>query len=255
MSFPLLWTCDYATAGAPCQYCYSGGELQTLARRHKTLPRYPTPQDVAEIVASAVEAGDADSVQITGGSTFDTDGEYARIEQILHAVDRRIGRDRISGEIVVYATPPEDPHTVDRIFAAGADRIAMSLEVWDPDLARRIMPGKIRHTGRQRHLDALAYVADTYGPNTACSNFIIGLEPADTVLAGAEYLAASGVVPVASIWIPFGRPVLGSMSAPDLNYYRSVIAGLADIYQRHAIDPPGAHGLNVCMDRDIRRRA
>ena len=71
------------------------------------------------------------------------------------------------------------------------------------------------------------------------------------MLAGAEYLAARGIVPVASGWIPFGRPVLGSMKTPGLDYYRKVKAGLGEIYERHGIVPPGGRGLNVCMCRDI----
>jgi hypothetical protein len=252
LSFQSLWKCDYACAGQPCQYCYSGGELHSIARRKKPLPRYPAPDDVAEIVEYAVCVERcADSIQITGGSTFDVREEYRGIADILRAMDERVGRENISGEVLIYVTAPDEPNLVEELFASGADRLSISLEIWDENLARKIMPGKMKYTGRQRHLDALTYIAEKYGKNKACSNFIVGLEPAESMLEGAEYLAAKGIVPIASVWIPFGRPVLGSMKAPQFDYYQRVKIGLERIYERYGIVPPGGSGLNVCMCRDV----
>lgn len=252
LSFQLLWKCDYACAGEPCQYCYSGGELHNLKKKKKPMPVYPTPEDVADIVEYAMMTEkQANSLQITGGSTFNVSAECDRILAMLEAIDRRVGRANIPGEILIYTTPPADPSLVDPLFAAGADRLSMSLEIWDEQLAARIMPGKMRFTGRQRHLDALDHVVEKHGRGRACSNFIIGLEPAESMLEGAEFVAARGIVPIASVWIPFGRPVLGSMRAPGLDYYRKVKEGLARIYLDYGLIPPGAKGLNVCMCRDI----
>jgi Radical SAM superfamily len=252
LSFQCLWPCDYACAGRPCQYCYSGGVFEALTRKGKPLPPFPTPQDAAEIAHFAiVREGCASNIQITGGSTFSGEAECDLIRDYLEAIDRRVGRENVTGEIVVYATPPTTPRMLDRIFAAGADRVSMSLEIWDEDLARAVMPGKSIFTGRRRHLECLEYVAATYGAGTACSNFIIGLEPAESCLEGAEYLAARGIVPIASVWIPFGRPVMGSMRAPGVAYYQQIKRGLADIYERYDLEPPGGTGLNVCMCKDI----
>ncbi|MPM71710.1 hypothetical protein SDC9_118680 [bioreactor metagenome] len=252
LSFQLLWKCDFACSGNACQYCYSGGELETLVQKGKALPRYPSDEEIAEIVDYAVncDPGIA-SIQITGGSTFDERAECDRIVSILKAIDKRVGRNNIQGEILIYTTPPKDPTLLDALFLAGADRISMSLEIWDEALAAKIMPGKMKYTGRKRHLDALEYVAKTYGKNKACSNFIIGLEPADRMLEGAKYLAERGIVPIASVWIPFGRPVEGSMKAPALDYYQTVRQGLSELYCTYGLEPPGGMGLNVCMCRDI----
>lgn len=75
-------------------------------------------------------------------------------------------------------------------------------------------------------IETLEQIANERGKGRICSNFIIGLEPAASVLEGAKYLGDQGVVPIASVWIPFGRPVEDSMKAPDLSYYRDVITGL-----------------------------
>ena len=137
----------------------------------------------------------------------------------------------------------------------GADRIACSLEVWDDERAAVITPGKRRFTTKERHLNALEYIAEKYGPNRAFSNFIIGLESLETLKEGAEYLAERGIIPSASIWMPFGKPVMGSMKAPGLDYFRAAKEMLAELYVKYNLEPAGGCGLNVCVESDIWRWA
>jgi hypothetical protein len=252
LSFQCLWSCDYACAGEPCQYCYSGGVFEERTRKKKELPRFPTPEDAAEIAEYAIlKEKSARSIQITGGSTFNTRAETDRIVAFIDAIVNKVGKKNIAGEILVYTTPPSDPSMIDAVFESGADRISSSVEIWDEQLANEIMPGKMKHTGRKRHLDCLEYIAKKFGSGKACSNFMIGVEPVESCLAGAEYLASKGVVPIASVWIPFGRPVRGSMQAPGLDYYRRIREGFAGLYKKFKLEPPGGTGLNVCMCRDI----
>jgi hypothetical protein len=79
----------------------------------------------------------------------------------------------------------------------------------------------------------------------------VGVEPVESFLKGAEYLAIEGIVTIASLWIPFGRPVMGKSRAPGLEYYRRVKEGLADMYEKYGIKPPGGAGFNVDIDKDI----
>jgi hypothetical protein len=252
LAFHCLWPCQYAQAGHACQFCYSGGLFERLARKGKPLPPMPSPRDAAEMAhyAFTVEHT-AKHIQLTGGSTMNAQGECAVIMGFLNEIDRVVGIENIPGEILVYTTPPSDPTEVDQLFSAGADRIVCSLEVWDDQLARVITPGKWKFAGRQRFLDCLRYVAKRYGPNRACSSFVIGLEPVESVLEAARTLASEGIVPIASIWLPFGRPVQGRMQTPDLDYYRKIKEGLAGVFETYGIVPPGSNGLNVCLCRDV----
>ena len=256
LAFQCLWPCDYARADQPCEFCYSGGVFQSLAKRGKDMPATPTPQDLADIVHYAiVREGYCDSIQITGGSSFDSDRECELITAYLEAIESKVGRDRIAGEILLYITPPKNLEAIAGFFTLGVDRIACSLEVWDEKLAKIITPGKFKFTTRQRHLDVLQRIAETMGPGKAFSNFIIGLEPYESLMEGAEYLASRGIIPAASVWIPFGRPVMGSMKAPDLDFFRRVKEGFAELYSKYALEPAGASGINVCIERDIWRYA
>ncbi len=60
-------------------------------------------------------------------------------------------------------------------------------------------------------MDALEYIVKHYGIGKAFSNFVIGIEPFDSLKEGATYLAKRGIIPTASVWMPMGRPVNGTM--------------------------------------------
>ena len=251
VAFQCLWVCEYAVSGKPCEFCFSGAEFQNLANKKKKLPEAVKPSDVAEIVDYAIKNAGCNSIQITGGSTFDGQSEAEYIKNYLTAIDARIGRSNIKGEILLYITPPDNTDIIDKYFELGTDRIACSLELWDENKAKLVTPGKIEITTRKRYLDILEYVSRKYGTGKAFSNFIIGIEEYDTLKAGAEYLAERGIMPTASVWMPMGRPVQNTMKAPDLNYYQRVKDLFAELYQKYSLEPAKSCGLNVCVERDI----
>lgn len=238
-------------SGKACQYCFSGGQFEALAKRKKPMPFIPGPQDVAEIINYAICSCGADSVQITGGSTFMPEKEEQYITAYMTEINERVGRDKILGEILLYITPPDKKDIIDRYFELGADRIACSLEIWDDEIAAIVTPGKREYTTKERHLEALEYIAGKYGAGKAFSNMIIGLEPLSSLKEGAAYLAERGIIPSASIWMPFGKPVRGTMTPPDIDYFRAVKEMLAELYIKYGLKPVGGCGLNVCLESDI----
>jgi hypothetical protein len=258
VSFQCLWPCEYAAEGMVCEYCFSGASHESLARRGKPLPEALRAEDFADIVRSAILHDGVSGVQITGGSTFDGVTEHRYVTgylQALEGVDLAPRPDSArNGETLLYLSPPNDLAIIDEYFSLGADRIAYSVELWDERMAEKITPGKTANGGRRRFLKALSYIAEKYGPGKAFSNFVIGIEPIETLAAGAKHLAERGILPSASVWMPMGRPVSGSMTAPGEDYYRRAIDALAELYVKYNLKPPRA-GLNVCIEYDIAKYA
>jgi hypothetical protein len=249
VSFPCLWHCEYAAAGKPCQFCFSGAYFEECAKQKKPQPPAVPASDVAEIVRYAALNDNVNSVQITGGSTFSGEREHSYIVGYLNSV-AECGAN-LTGEILLYVTPPNNRAYIDEYFALGASRIACSIEVWDRERAKVITPGKIRFTTRERHLDALTYISEKYGSNRAFCNFIIGVESIETLKEGAAWLAERGIIPSASVWMPMGRAVMGSVETPTIDYFRQVKDMLSDLYIRYNLSPSGGCGLNVCIEKDI----
>lgn len=253
VAFQCLWSCEYAAAGKPCQFCFSGADFEALEKNGKPQPPALAASDVAEIVKYAIENVGCNSIQITGGSTFSGVSESEYIRGYLSAIEEQVGRRGITGELLLYITPPREEKLIDEYFRLGASRIACSLEVWDSERAKLITPGKMEFTTRKRHLDIMEYTVQKYGVGKAFSNFIIGLESFETLKEGASYLAERGIIPTASIWMPMGKPVMGTMKAPNIDYYRRVKELFAELYCKYDLEPAECCGLNVCMERDIWR--
>jgi len=249
VAFQCLWACEYAAAGQPCQFCFSGAAFENAAKKGKELPSAVPAPDVAEIVKYAITNDGVCNIQITGGSTFDGNIEAEHITEYLTAIAEL--EPHPVGELLLYITPPADISLTDRYFALGANRIGCSIEVWDIDRASEITPGKVKITGRDRHLQVLEYIAQKYGHGKAFSNFIIGIEDFTTLSDGAKWLAERGIMPTASVWMPMGRPVQGSMKAPDIDYYRRVKELFAELYIKYHLEPTQSRGVNVCIERDI----
>ena len=283
VAFQCLWPCEYAAGGQPCQYCFSGADFENAAKKGKALPAAVPAADVAEIVEYAVKKDGMRHVQIAGGSTYDGHAEHGHISGYLSAIaatkglspektgktgdgsaslsktqNRPLSLSKTQnrplsfvGEVLLYITPPADTGVIDEYFALGASRIACSLEVWDMAGASEITPGKIGITGRGRHLKALEYIAQKYGPGKALSNLIIGIEGFETLAEGAQWLAERGIQPSASIWMPMGRPVRGSMKPPGVDYYKRAKELYAGLYMKYKLEPTETSGLHVCADRDF----
>ena len=249
VAFQCLWPCELAAAGSPCEFCFSGGDFENLAKKGKALPHALSTPDLAEIVKHAIENEGVSHVQITGGSTFDGKTEAIHITQYLAAIKEL--NPSLPGEILLYITPPSDTSIIDTYFELGASRIACSLEVWDLTRANEITPGKINITGRERHLNVLEAISHRYGSNKAFSNFIIGIEDFETLAQGVTWLAQRGILPTASVWMPMGRPVQGNMKAPDVDYYKRVKELLAELYTKYKLKPTMSRGLNVCIESDV----
>jgi len=249
LAFQCLWTCEYAAAGKPCQFCFSGAAFESAAKKGKPLPKALPAPDLADIVKYALDNDGVSNMQITGGSTFDGNTEAAHITEYMTVISDLLPR--ITGELLLYITPPANISLIDRYFALGTSRIGCSVEVWDINRASEITPGKVNITGRDKHLQVLEYVAQKYGHGKAFSNFIIGVEDFITLAEGATWLAERGIMPTASVWIPMGRPVQGNMKAPDVDYYRRVKEHFAELYIKYNLEPPQSRGLNVCVEREI----
>jgi hypothetical protein len=44
---------------------------------------------------------------------------------------------------------------------------------------------------------------------------------------------------------------MGSMKAPDIDYYRRVKELFAELYTKYKLEPTQSRGLNVCIEREI----
>src|SRR5439155_1516092 len=93
-----------------------------------------------------------------------------------------------------------------------------------------------RYIGRERYLEAVAHAATVCPSGIVWTDLVLGLEPADSTMAGIDALAEMGVVPVAAI-------LRGEHPVPEADEVTPVLAHLYRTVKRR--------GINMGWVRDL----
>ena len=88
-----------------------------------------------------------------------------------------------------------------RLDALGVNEFSINLEVFDEGIAKEVMRHKHRQ-GRHYYLDVLESAAEALGPGRVRSMLMVGIEPAESTLAGVRAILERGCVPVLSPFKP-----------------------------------------------------
>lgn len=248
ITFGYLWPCDFAIAGFPCQYCHCGNATMAQTKNHVPFNKPITPEEMSEIIRYGVDVTGFRNVQITGGSTITGEKEAKYFKQYIDGINKYVGRENIPGDIIYYITPPKDTGLVDYYVDNGVNKIGCSVEIWDEETAKIVTPGKMKYTTRKRHLDVLDHIVNKYGKNVAFSNFVVGIEPFESLKEGATYMAEHGITPAVSILQITGLNILGKTAPPELDYYRRVKDHFMMLYDKYQLEPAEQTGENGCLE-------
>ena len=117
--------------------------------------------------------------------------------------------------VCVEMAAPDTDDWIDRLKDAGLGSILLNLELWDPEVRRRVMPGKAAIT-RERYLEALGHAARVLGAHQSSSQVIIGLEPVENTLQAVRAIADVGAIPLPVVFRPLAGTQLEDVPTPPL---------------------------------------
>jgi len=100
--------------------------------------------------------------------------------------------------IVAVITPPHDLGRLDKLKQAGVAIVVFNLEVGNDPWFSKYCPGKSA-LGRDFSIDRLKHAVTVFGRGKSWTNFVLGLEPVDDLLALCEELAGHGIVSSANV--------------------------------------------------------
>lgn len=100
--------------------------------------------------------------------------------------------------IVAVITPPHDMGRLEKLKDSGVSIVVFNLEVGNDPWFTKYCPGKSA-LGRDFFIDRLKHAATIFGRGKSWTNFVLGLEPTDRLLALCEDLAKHGVVSSANV--------------------------------------------------------
>lgn len=148
-------------------------------------------------------------VLISGGTPKAEDHGYLRT--VFAAVARRFPACHID----IMMSPMEGLLDLHELREIGIHGLAVNLELWNRDLAKRLMRAK-HDLGIDHYLDFIARAVAALGPGRVRSLILIGLEPPEDTLRAVLELASRGCDPVLSPFRPDPATPLRNHSVPSI---------------------------------------
>jgi hypothetical protein len=154
--------------------------------------------------------------------------------ELANAITSRYPGRFAEGAVAVTA-PPRDLRLLTHMRDNGIEVGVFNLEAFSPDAFAEHCPGKAA-IGRDHYLDTLTAGVDVFGWGRSWCNFVLGLEPIETLLEGCEQLAAAGVTPGANV-LHLDHGATLRCDPPTINEVVFFFNSLAEICRKHGHRP------------------
>jgi len=219
----VLQTCiRYESRSKACQFCAIGQSL--AAGRTIT---HKTPQQLAEVARAAVLLDGVKHMVLTTGTPPGDDRGAAVLAESAIAIKAAVDLP-LQGQ----CEPPDSDQWFERMRSAGIDTLGMHLELVNPILRKRIMPGKAT-VPVERYLTAFESAVRTFGRGQVSTYLLAGLgDTREEILALCERLIAIGVYPFVVPFVPISGTPLEDHPAPDADWMKSILAPLGGMLSR-----------------------
>ena len=215
----LLQTCiRFRDRSQSCQFCAIEQSIDDGALIRKT------PEQVAEVAEAAVRLDGVKQLVMTTGTPNSDDRGARLMAETAAAVKRRVDLP-IQGQ----CEPPEDPRWYQRMKDSGIDSLGMHLEVVEPAVRRRILPGK-SELGLERYYEAFADAVAVFGRGEVSTYLLAGLgDSKEALLACSRRLIDIGVYPFVVPFVPISGTPLERHPSPDSSFMVDVYQGVAEM--------------------------
>ena len=213
----LLQTCiRFRDRSQSCQFCAIEQSIEDGALVRKA------PEQVAEVAEAAVRLDGVKQLVMTTGTPNSDDRGARLMAETSEAVKRRVNLP-IQGQ----CEPPEDPRWYQRMKDSGIDSLGMHLEVVEPDVRRRILPGK-SELSVERYYEAFADAVAVFGRGEVSTYLLAGLgDSKEALLDCSRRLIELGVYPFVVPFVPISGTPLESHPSPDSSFMVDVYQGVA----------------------------
>jgi len=136
--------------------------------------------------------------------------------------------------IDIMMAPISEVIDLDELSKIGVNELSLNTEIWDREVARKIMPDKYRK-GRTSYLDFIAEATDRLGRGRVRSVLMVGLEEPESTLEGVEALAKIGCAPVLSPFRPDPITSLANLPPPSVETMIRVFLEATDIAWKYGM--------------------
>ncbi len=222
----LLQTCiRFRDRRESCQFCaieQSLNDARTIVRK--------TPEQVAEVAEAAVRLDGIRQLVMTTG-TPNSDDRGARLMKDTAAAVKQ----RVNIPIQAQCEPPDNPIWFERMKEAGVDSLGMHLEVVEPEVRRRILPGK-SDLSLDDYYQSFADAVAVFGRGQVSTYLLAGLgDSAESLIACSERLIEIGVYPFVVPFVPIAGTPLEHHAAPSTDFMVGIYIAVSALLKQSDI--------------------
>lgn len=182
--------CTFKSHGKGCFFCNLPAKQLNLSM-----------EDFDEILDYLILKPTFRHILIGGGS-----GDPNIESQNIIILTQKIRERNKTIPIYLMSLPPTNPQVLYLYKEAGIDEVAFNIEIWDRNLAQRLMPGKGAIPLAQ-YIEILKVSTSLWGKSgNVRSALIVGLNSQKTLLEAIQCLCQLGVQPMLSVF----RPMIGT---------------------------------------------
>ncbi|NJO79820.1 MAG: MSMEG_0568 family radical SAM protein [Cyanobacteria bacterium RM1_2_2] len=219
----VLQTCmRYSDRETSCQFCAIGQSLEanrTIARK--------TPAQLAEVAEAAVRLDGVQHLVMTTGTPNATDRGAAYLTDCARAI-------KASVELPIQAQcePPDQFVWFERLKYAGVDSLGMHLEVVNPEVRAKIMPGKAT-VPVAYYFAAFEAAVQVFGWGQVSTYLLAGLgDDLPTLVETCDRLIQIGVYPFVVPFVPIMGTPLASHPSPNSEFMYALYQQISSLLKR-----------------------
>lgn len=246
--------CQYWGEKEECRFCDIN---ENYRQQHKAGRPYTGIKDPEVIMEALQHVADKDDIAkaytLTGGSVTTSlkgMGEVDFYARYIEAIESKFPNRWIS-KAVVQAFELDDCR---RLANAGLKIYHPNYEVWDPELFKKICPGKESTIGRERWIQRVVDSVEVFGPSKVIPNFVGGVEMCqpygfkevdraiESTRNGLEFFMERGVLPRFTTWCPEPLANLGPQEAPPLEYFCKLLLAWRECFEASGLPKPEGYG-------------
>ncbi len=209
----VLQTCiRYSNRNTACQFC----AIEQSLAAGKTIAQ-KTPAQLAEVAEAAVILDGVEQLVMTTGTPNVTDRGAAYLIECAQAVKAKVDL-----PIQAQCEPPDDFIWFERMKEAGIDTLGMHIEVIEPEVRDRIMPGKAK-VSLDYYFQAFEAAVQVFGWGQVSTYILAGLgDSLETIINTCDRLIKIGVYPFVVPFVPITGTPLANHKPPSSEFMYAI---------------------------------
>ena len=232
--YPKLY-CDFDNQKYKCKYCGVNAKNDNMTDE-ELLKEYIWAFD------TAYEEYSPKYIFMSTGTHLNTD-EMKFFFKFFDHIKNNLGNEGINllKNTVFVPAPNISLEFIDKIFEIGIGMVSFNLEIWDKELFSKYCPGKQHYFGRQHYIDLIEYCVKKHGIGSVKTNFVLGLEPLNSIKDGIEEMAKIGCYSSGTIFYPTpGAELNENFQEKNVEYYIEIYKYINEMAEKYNLKTPWA---------------